>query len=462
MLDTFITEINKAELDRDTALNQLGEFLLQKSKPSFNEEKLTSILPAVYSFCYDRFKSTGGLKKISYSTFSGEDNLNKCAYAFRNKIAVNQSRYMLPKLDIYDRYDLLNSLIHEHRHVGDYYDESLKSNATKHDKDQSYISNADYHIKDFIENWCSLENPHFKGNSETRTDAENLYNLLQEQYTFDRGEISARSEALSGLGEILKHLKTKHLSPIEKFRLYKLRSIHNSNKECELGRMVTPHVKVSDEVMKEYKNYIEHSIYTKLPEAMKSIEEARQIPLSSELGKPSLSDDSERYKKIQRAEDKIDNIATKIVVGLNIQYDEKLANDFFNIYMEYANNSTCMVNKLSSFINRTEFVPNENQMLQIAKFIFEKGSSPKASLAYLMEDFYSLKSEYILDSFMKIDENFEQTIKEYTSDFMPIADSDKEVLILKYNLEKEQPDENFNDYINEILLTDDETMDTTE
>ena len=91
------------------------------------------------------------------------------------------------------------------------------------------------------------------------------------------------------------------------------------------------------------------------------------------------------------------------------------------------------------------------------KFVLEKGSSPRAGLAYLMEDFYSLKPEYVLDAFMKFDKNFEQTLREYNSDFMPIDDSDKEVLILKHKLSQEnfeldpQDYEDFKDYVSSIF-----------
>jgi len=458
MLDTFITEISKAEIDKETALDVLGKFLLQSSKAEFNEEKLTSILPAVYSFCFDRFKSTGGFKNISYKFFDKTHGEDCVAYAYKNKVAINQDKYLIPKLDIYDRYELLDSLIHEHRHVGDYYDNNLKVDNNQRNKDSSYISTAEFYISDFIENWCSYENKEFKGDGQTRTYANQLKAFLRDKYTFDRGEILARKEAINGMGEILDHLKSKKLlTPFERIRLHELNSYHRLGIKFEKEKMARERETVHPDVMSEFRNYQEHTLYSSLPDAIKSLGEAKQTPLSFQTGKLSFSDDSERFKKISRAEDKIDNIATKIVVGLNIQYDEKLANDFFDMYMEYANNSNNMVNKLSTLINRTEFVPNESQMSQIAKFVLEKGSSPRAGLAYLMEDFYSLKPEYVLDAFMKFDKNFEQTLREYSSDFMPIDDSDKEVLILKHKLSQEnfeldpQDYEDFKDYVSSIF-----------
>ena len=337
-------------------------------------------------------------------------------------------------------------------------DHNLKVDNHQRHKDSSYISTAELHITDFIENWCSYENKEFRGDGQTRIYANQLKAFLHDKYTFDRGEILARKEALDGVGEILNHLKSKKfLTPFERIRLHDLNSYHRTSIKFEKEKMARERETVHPDVLREFRNYQEYKLYTELPDAIKSFEEARQLPLSYQTGKLSFSDDSERLKNISRAEDQISDIATKIIIGLNVQYDDKLANDFFDMYIEYANNSTCMVNKLSTLINRTEFVPNESQMLQIAKFVIEKSSSSKAGLAYLMEDFYSLKPDFILDAFMKFDENFEQTLREYSSDFMPIDDSDKEVLILKHKLSQEnfeldpQDYEDFKDYVSGIF-----------
>ena len=119
MLDTFITEISKVEIDKETALDILGKFLLQSPRSGFNEEKLTSILPAVYSFCFNKFESTGGFKNVSYNIFESSTSRNCIAYACKNKVAI-QDTFLTPKSSLYDRYELIDSLIHEHRHVGDW------------------------------------------------------------------------------------------------------------------------------------------------------------------------------------------------------------------------------------------------------------------------------------------------------------------------------------------------------
>ena len=130
--------------------------------------------------------------------------------------------------------------------------------------------------------------------------------------------------------------------------------------------------------------------------------------------------------------------------------------------MKHSNRSIILNNNnFSSLINRTEFIPNEEQLDQISRYVLNCSNSSQEALAYCMEHFISLSPEYLIESFMRVDENFDETINSYESEFMPIESFDKEMLILKHNLKNDnsnESDENFNEYI-ESIFSKDETMD---
>ena len=122
-------EIFRLNNDNAMDFNQAREILLDfacadKTK-KFNEQDFINLIPAVYSYCNERF--VYGMPDTYYTIYKNKDDIT-IAGCDLNRVKFNLASFnhLDRPLTQNRRMNILNTLFHEHTHLGDYNDKSKK------------------------------------------------------------------------------------------------------------------------------------------------------------------------------------------------------------------------------------------------------------------------------------------------------------------------------------------------
>ena len=402
----------------EDAKQKLVDFLMLKSTTNFLTEDISELLPAFYSYCNHKFKERGThLPKINYNAVSLGENAT-IAYVGYNELNINIDEFDTDtELTPSKKLEILDILFHEHTHLADYNNNSSKTNLTSKPEVKEPLRDECFDV--FEE---KLENYHSNNNKKTKitTLREKIFKSFIEvnykQYFLSAEESRARRTANEFVRDILDEATKQNINTSNQFMLNDLEQALNDYTYAE----------------REEEEYV--SSFKDTPELKDFLTNVRGDFLSEfeslvKEFKQEYTKDPDSYES-QTIAESIEDLTDPLLLTLTCEmYDEQIANDLLNSYIELGkDNKYFQLGNFSNLISTTKILPTQEQMIDIAKCFRQKqvaGSYSYNPLDSFITAFNFYDTKTLLDIFMIDNPDFSEQLEFYSGLLVDIDDKTK-------------------------------------
>ena len=391
-------------LSYEDSKQNLVNFLI--SDEPVTPESLTALLPSIYSYTDASIKQNGSLMpNVIYNTI--ENNDSTIAFVNFNELSFNISNpeFSMGNVSTSERLNLLKILFHEHSHLGDYNNPSIKNTFDgKVEKKREMVPGT---ITPMLQ---KLKEKYPGGISDTSGNfvkrqklMDSLRNYNYSTYYQSPEEVRARQTAIVFCEDIVDSAKEQlDNSPESQQKRETLENtiITEKTEEQEHSAFVetltlTPDLKdellpIRKELLVDFYNAVDNHLAENNinPNSSATIESSQKI---NSLIRPlnfMLYDD---------------------------MYNDDIANSLMDTYIQLGQNSKHFnYNCFAYLIESTDFIPSKDQMLAVAE-IFQ--TSPKLEgqnrLDSFMSTFFTNNTSELLDIYKTNNPNFNQEVESY-------------------------------------------------
>lgn len=402
------------------ARQKLVDFVMLDTNSLFTVEKLTELLPAIYSYCNHQFKGKGThLPKVRYNTVSIGEN-STIAFVSYNEININTDEFdtEITTLTAEQKLEILDVLFHEHSHLADYNFDAIKTtHNVKTELKQPLQDQCFDYFEDNIKEYVSSDFQDIGKNSNKQKNLfKNFIDLNYKNYFLSAEEARARNTAIKFTREILDEATKQHINSSKQFMLTDLNQAYQ-------------------DIINDERHEDSHVRSFKLKPELKEILLSMREDMLGELSilSKEFKEEHENNPESSRTQilaSNIENLTDPLLVTLYGElYDEKIANEVLNTYIDIAkDNEYFTLGNISGLIGGTKLMPSKEQMLDIAKLFQNKPDVSTFTynpLDSFITAFHFHDTDELLEIFMIDNPNFGGQLEFYTGFLVDIDEQTK-------------------------------------
>ena len=431
--EKFLTLNSSNVISPTLAKINLAKFVL--SDDPIDKEDFSKLLVSFYSFCYDKAKQLGGtLPEIEYKTFKSA-SANYIASVGQRTMSINLSFLDITSktaMSPENKAELLNTIFHEHSHVMDYNLEQNKHNLSKKfEYNYPLIADEDFEVMFSILN--EIEDPNkskLKNFFDRKKIKKEIKKMHNKNYFFSGEEIRARENGIKFSSEIVESAINTPTNDKKHGIALAVKAELDKGKEYDENHTNRLKDFEFSEDSKSATSQLNHLILNYLTES------------KNKLMKQNKENPND--KSIHKTYYDFEELAHTLEASLNLNYDQDVANKYFDILIEASSVKMFETGLLADFLNNGNFLPTAEQFESVitvfknyTKTVEDFTVNP---LRFCFNNLNRFDKNLILDCFAKDNPATINLLKDfnYIPCLMVIGDDEIKDLIERYQDKSDQ------------------------